>query len=497
MKQLFLALLVFGNLTADAQLPVMVQDILTGAASSYPYAPVLFNSKLYLSADTGGSYRYLYSYDGNSPVKNVPSPIQFQIASPAFYTVWNSKLYLSSALTGGGKLCPALYVHDGTNPITPAPGIAQDTFIGGFSAGIVSGSRLYLIGTKTVTKNDLWYYDGLGPITMVNVSPSITQGSRANNLIEYNGKLYFNANTTANGVFKMYALIPANNSFNVVTDANYPSGVEIVGGAITAKGKLYFVGKGDTAGNELYSYDGTSITRLSNIAVGGNTKNGVRPPLCQYGEDIYFQGSTDGVNYQLYRCGTSSPSVSLAAVVNSTGNADIRKMAVYKNKLYFSASTSAQGRELWRYDAQGANIVADLNPGTANGIVNNNNDMLIVYNSQLYFSGSDGTRGYELFRLNDPTGIVEKAGWAGSVSAYPNPASSELNLSIIVPSAQKIGVSLTDVSGRQLYAKQLSGYDAGKHVINIPVQGLAQGQYFYRLYNDYGQTLTSGSVDRL
>ena len=139
-------------------------------------------------------------------------------------------------------------------------------------------------------------------------------------------------------------------------------------------------------------------------------------------------------------------------------------------------------------------MVADIWPGVNSGLAKNLNSVY-TFNDHLYFSANDGTHGIELWRLNDATGI-ENVSWQGSVNVYPNPAVSTVSMDIILKIPESLQVSLTDASGRQVFTSGLRSYKEGKNTLNIPLQSLAAGQYFYHLSNDKGQGLASGSLLR-
>lgn len=81
------------------------------------------------------------------------------------------------------------------------------------------------------------------------------------------------------------------------------------------------------------------------------------------------------------------------------------------------------------------------------------------------------------------TGTVENLGTVelggAALKAYPNPATSELNIS--VDGANVVGVEITDVTGRVVSSQSLR---SGK----VNVSKLAQGVYFVRVKDDKGVT---------
>jgi hypothetical protein len=55
-------------------------------------------------------------------------------------------------------------------------------------------------------------------------------------------------------------------------------------------------------------------------------------------------------------------------------------------------------------------------------------------------------------------------------------------------------ISLTDVQGREVWATAVQKYSSGRHVVELPMQQLASGTYFYRLSGADGGLLANGKV---
>ena len=67
-----------------------------------------------------------------------------------------------------------------------------------------------------------------------------------------------------------------------------------------------------------------------------------------------------------------------------------------------------------------------------------------------------------------------------SVQAYPNPFSTELNISLAMEAQGQIQVQLLDVHGAVVYLNNLT-LDQGLHNLKLPLTSLKQGVYFLRL----------------
>lgn len=67
-----------------------------------------------------------------------------------------------------------------------------------------------------------------------------------------------------------------------------------------------------------------------------------------------------------------------------------------------------------------------------------------------------------------------------ALQVWPNPASSEVNLSAVLPQAGDYRVTVFDLSGRVVWESNLA-LPAGENLLQIPVAGLEAGAYFATL----------------
>jgi len=258
-----------------------------------------------------------------------------------------------------------------------------------------------------------------------------------------------------------------------------------------AGSKLYFIAAENTYGNEVWSYDGTTLKRETDVASG--ISSGAVRGFGYYNGEVYFAGCNDGSNkFQLYKISRDG-GVVLVHTVNPTGDARPNTFLVYKNNLYFVAKTAATGFELWKYDGTTCAMVMDLYPGVADMFTGGFD--WAIYKGHLYFRGRNGAHQDELYRLNDPT-TVKSVRWEGDVKVYPNPTTATATLSITLQSAQTLQIALFDASGKKVYAVDVKTYSAGNNELNIPIQKLAAGQYFYRISDATQGTLASGAITR-
>lgn len=222
---------------------------------------------------------------------------------------------------------------------------------------------------------------------------------------EYDGDLVYIGNAVAytnkgltNGTMYYYSI------FVCDTSGNYSSGVQVQ--KTPALELLFFAGKDETNGIELWTTNGTvDGTRIvKNIAGPDNLTNILNSDPYQF---VYYNGKTffiadDGVNgRELWVTdGTEAGTVMVKDIFPGSSGSNILYMTVYNNKLYFSAVSSHDANynydtELWVTDGTkaGTVLVKDIYPGT----YGSNPSNLTVFNNKLYFAANDGIYGTELW----------------------------------------------------------------------------------------------------
>jgi ELWxxDGT repeat protein len=325
--------------------------------------------------------------------------------------------------------------------------------------------------------------------------------------------LYFSAMPSAAPNMKLFRSDVA----GTVTLAKGATRLTYPGEKLLVGNKLYFCASEPGTGNELYSYDGDTAIRLTDIAAGA--LNGIpvenqaagahyfRNMPAVYNGRIYFCGSSDGASYQLYRFDPATGVASLVHTVNPAGDAKVGNLYVYRNALYFTAFTPATGTELWKYNDTTCVLYADVRPGPRSGMAYHYNASLpetpsyaafTEFKGDLYFKAQDSAHGYELWRIKGPVSNVgvQQVGFNGNVSVHPNPATSAVTLDLTLQEARKLVIFVYDMSGRQVYSSTLKAYGPGSHQVGLPLQGLSAGQYVYRLNGEGGAAFATGVITK-
>jgi hypothetical protein len=83
--------------------------------------------------------------------------------------------------------------------------------------------------------------------------------------------------------------------------------------------------------------------------------------------------------------------------------------------------------------------------------------------------------------------ITQNVPYAG---IYPNPSADQATVYFNIPLAEKVQISVSDMSGRQLFISPLTLFTAGRGTMTVPAKQLAAGIYLVNVFFEQGrQTL--------
>jgi hypothetical protein len=74
-------------------------------------------------------------------------------------------------------------------------------------------------------------------------------------------------------------------------------------------------------------------------------------------------------------------------------------------------------------------------------------------------------------------------------NAYPNPASSQINIPFELREPDNISITITDLTGRVVYRKMNSYYAQGANELNVDLSGISPGTYFYSIIPADGRSV--------
>jgi ELWxxDGT repeat protein len=368
-----------------AETVIQVADINPGTRGSYPSFLTAYRDQLYFRGNTGLNDTELWRFDGTNALRAADIVPGLSGSSPANLAVLGDLLFFNASTPAGYRL----WCFDGTNAVRVTNANPPSAFLdGGIWKPVVWLGELWYPSAGRIQRFDGARFAGL------NTPPFAQQ-----DLALWNGALYYGAQDSTSGVelwrFNGSTQTRLTDIHPGVADA-YPESIYP-----TVNG-VYFRAQTSTHGMELYRYDRSVAFRVGDINPGPAGSN--PGEFCAFAGSIYFSAD-DGVHgYELWR--TDGTNVTLVADINPNpvyeagadrlSDSHPHRLTDWRSKLYFVASNGSEDG-LWSYD--GTNVCL-IGGGTANTDGNLGGvTELIVFNDRLYFDADDGVNGRELWRI--------------------------------------------------------------------------------------------------
>ncbi len=297
---------------------------------------------------------------------------------------------------------PGLFTDLNTAPLTQNLGRLNDTTVLFFAHTAAHGL-------------ELWKSDGTvaGTVMVKDINPgpagSYSTSSPASvKFVEYAGKIYFTARTDAEG-FELWSTDGTDAGTTMIPSA--APGVETgyYSGLLVVNGFLYFVGSTATGTMELYRTNGTTITKVTNLAIMDGW-SAVQGELANVGNRIVFEGYCGGGGWNL--CGYDGAATSTILTNGGMGS------------LFPTVNFTCGGR-VYLIDNNGAPYSTD---GTAGGTIklNSNNSAFIGCSAgTAFFRSTTAANGLELWKTQGTVGttsiVKDQIAGAGSLT-FGNPS---------------------------------------------------------------------------
>ncbi len=378
--------------------------------------------------------------DGTFPVENLPGVVFPE--NPENLTECGGLLYFS-VKHGNNEV--VVWRSDGTQegtlPLT-TPDVTATAIPGGFSgvrSFVVLGGVLHFIAGNS----EIWRSGGTLESTLRVAQLEIGEAESIRELLPFNGSLYFLVDRFS-GVDDLWRYEGAAEILTPIDglpgEAGWASPIDlrILGDALVMKAW------DAEHGFELWTGDGTTFTRVADIAPGSASSN---PQMLEsidgvlffnadngkHGRELWRSDGTPGGTFLLrdFRKGAANGGTSETCVVGDrlfftavgkkvqalwtsdgtkSGTRLVKEfnMVPYNSWLdspveagglcYFSGNDGVHGEELWRSDgtAAGTVMVADLAGGNDDGFLQGASTT--AFGGNYYFSGADQTRDHELWR---------------------------------------------------------------------------------------------------
>jgi len=380
-----------------------VADIYPGATSSAASYLTEYSGKLYFTANDGTHGYELWEYDGiSSPKMTAEIWSGAGSGSPVDFAVFDGKLYFSANDGTHGR---ELWVYDGItspsmvmdiNPPSPGPDLGRIVVPSSNPQQFeVFQNKLYFQANTDANGAELWVYDGSNPPSMVNDILAGAAGSNPTFLTVFNNKLYFSATETTNG--KELWVYEGVSAPSIALDI-YPGANNSDPKFLTVlDSKLYFRADNGTNGDEPAMYDGVNPITVYDVRAG--VVGSGPQAFTVFNNTLYFSANDSISGIELWKLTGSTPSMVADIISGSTGSLP-NDMVVFNNKLVFTADNGSAGKELMQYDGSTSPVlVADINSGSGVSTPN----YKIEFKDKLFFMANDGIDGFELWEYGPQT----------------------------------------------------------------------------------------------
>ena len=365
----------------------LVKDI-NSSGGSYPKNFTVLNNKLFFVAADNASANHLYVSDGTAGSADLLGPSAGLFNSLTNLVAFNNKIYFSFS---DGVTGAELWVSDGT---TGGTTLLKDIYPGAANASpryfTVANNKLFFMAENAAGERGLFVSDGTAAGTVL-LKNFIDMFNGANSLAILNNNIYFRGD---DGTGYGYGLWKSDGTpgGTVLVKAGIVAGT--TSGTAVLNSKLYFAADDNTYGNELWVTDGTGAgTHLvKNLSAdgGGVFGNGSPQNLVVYNSKIYFAGRDDTHGMELFVTdGTDAGTQLVKDIFPGTTGSLPYQLTVYNGLLYIDCWGTD---ELWKSDGTDAGtLLVKATPSSSRFVANWNNKMYLFSGSFYTLYESDGT----------------------------------------------------------------------------------------------------------
>ena len=467
MKKIYVllaALLFIATIPMQAQSYTLLHTFTSSSCNSPRGNLVLSGSHLYGMANSGGAnnvgciftvdtngngYRDLFDFDqatGNTPEGSLiikGSTLYGMVATGGEYKYTGGIFYIDTDGTHYGLMHSFGGPNDGTTPV------GQLLLVGNTLFGV----------TEEGGAND----DGI--VFSIHTDSS-------------NYKILYNFTGGATGGYPVTSLAVKGNSLYGVTQT----------GGASSEGCIYSIDTNGANETVLYSFPGLAYSFTTPFIIG-NTIYGTES-LGGIGLGSIFSMQTNGSNFTtIFSSGSNTP------------NGFKGDLLLMGGKLYGACpNTNSQSSS----DAAGSLYSIDTSGGTANTLFYFTDTVgsyigadpfggLVNAGSTLFGTGTTGGTQHDgvIFKCSGstPAGINRYSAPTNSVVLYPNPANTEVNISVS-GNCTAANLEIYDITGRSVGA-----YSLRNNFLTINTQSFTSGLYIYKLFDGSGNQLNVGKFN--
>ena len=453
----------------------LLKDIRSGSSGSYSSSFVNYNNNIYFAANDGIHGYELWRTNGSESSTEIVNDIIEgpDSSSPEFLTLHKGILFFITYKDSHYHLCKL----DGTN-------IEFIKDLGGNVRTIEemksSGEYLYFVTYIHEDFEDLWISNGNEAGTY-----KLKDFYSCKNLTDVNGKLYFTAYELYNGETELWNTDGTEANTTIIKDIGlgYSSEPKDL---INFNGLLFFTANTNESGRELWKSNGTENGTIQVTEINtGSQSSFLNANFCILNNTLFFNSRDNENGFELWKTDGTDLGTELVKDINSgiEGSFPSQLVAI-KDLIYFQAFNVNYGSELWQTDGteSGTFLVADILSGDLSSSPSN----ITSVNDNIFFIAETTETGRQIWKIQYNTlSSVTDYFSETEITVHPNPSIDIIHFD----TDSKIGsISIYNSNGQLISIE--------KSVNNsINIAQLPSGLYIIR-FNIGGKTINKKIIKK-
>ncbi|MGV3610852.1 MAG: ELWxxDGT repeat protein [Fluviicola sp.] len=358
---------------------VLVKDICPGFWGSSPKQLTEVNGEIYFTASDGVNGIELWKSDGTGT--GTYMVIDFNgtgNGNPNSLISFQGMLFFSAPSATGNDLWKTDGTVAGTQLVSSVANVEQyASYNNGIAIREYNG-YLYF-GGGPYNNKELWRSDGTtaGTAEFATFYTSVTNSSSPDGFTEFNGELYFSAqNGGGRGFYKT----------NGITCQTLYSGHLDAKNFCVWNGILYFQGRQDLIGRELWKTNGTpaGTVRIKDMSPNSGDPCFITPVNAT---EVVFQGGNVAGNIELWKSDGSAAGTVMIKDISSQWNSTRFKEGVSLNdKIFFASNGESIYSELWETNGTASGTLMTKDMCTASYCGSAPRNFYKADNSTFYFN---------------------------------------------------------------------------------------------------------------